>query len=78
MTAINIILLIINIISFGVSILFVIFGAYEYIMGPAGAEKLLKKLHIPLSYNQVIIIGTVFVVLTFASHILREKLSGRI
>ena len=78
MIAINIILLIINIISFGVSILFVIFGAYEYIMGPAGAEKLLKKLHIPLSYNQVIIIGMVFVVLTLASHILREKLSGRL
>lgn len=52
MTAfINTILLIVNIISFIATVLFAIFGVYEQIMGPAGAEKLLKKLHIPLSYN---------------------------
>ena len=52
MTAfINTILLIVNIIFFIATVLFAIFGVYEQIMGPAGAEKLLKKLHIPLSYN---------------------------
>ena len=77
MKAIKIIMLIIDIISFVFSILFTIFGIYELIMGPAGAEKLLKIMHIPLSFNQVIIIGIVFVVLTFASRILRDKFSGR-
>ena len=44
MTAfINTILLIVNIISFAATVLFAIFGVYEQIMGPADAEKLLKK-----------------------------------
>ena len=78
MTAfINAILLIINAISFGATVLFSIFGIYEQIMGPAGAEKLLKKLQIPLSYNQVLIIGFACIVLMIASYILRAKLSGR-
>ena len=56
MTAfINTILLIVNIISFAATVLFAIFGVYEQIMGPADAEKLLKKLHVPLSYNQALI-----------------------
>ena len=40
---INIILLIVNIISFAATVLYAIFGVYEQIMGPADAEKLLKK-----------------------------------
>ena len=77
MTAfINTILLIVNIISFAVTVLFVIFGVYEQIMGPADAEKLLKELHIPLSYNQALIIGFVCLELMFVSYILIEKLSG--
>ena len=79
MTAfINTILLIINIISFAATVLFAIFGVYELIMGPADAEKLLKKLHIPLSYNQALIIGFVCLVLMIVSYILRAKLSGRL
>ena len=77
MTAfINAILLIVNIISFAATVLFAIFGVYEQIMGPAGAEKLLNKLHIPLSYNQTLIIGFVCLVLMIVSYILRAKLSG--
>ncbi len=44
---INVILLIVNVISFIASILFAIFGIYEQIMGPAGAEKLLQKYTFP-------------------------------
>ena len=79
MTAfINTILLIINIISFSATVLFAIFGVYEQIMGPADAEKLLKKLHVPLTYNQVLIIAFVCMALMIISYILRTKLSGRL
>ncbi len=74
---INIILIIVNIISFVVTILFSIFGLYDEIMGPAHSEKLLKKLHIPLSYNGVLIIGIVSILIMFISYILRTKLLGR-
>ena len=75
---INTILLIVNIISFATTILFAIFGVYEQIMGPADAEKLLKKIHIPLKYNQVLIIGFVCLALMIISYILRAKLLGRL
>ena len=79
MTAfINVVLRIVNIISFTVTVLFAMFGVYEQIMGPADAEKLLKKLHISLSYNQVLIIGFVCLALMIVSYILRAKLSGRL
>lgn len=74
----NILLLILNIISFAATVLFAIFGIYEQIMGPADAEKLLKKLHIPLSYNQALIIGLVCLALMIVSYILRAKLSGKL
>ena len=73
---VNTILLIVNIIFFAVTVLFAIFGVYEEIMGPAYAEKLLKKLHIPLSYNQVLIIGFVCLALMIVCYFLRAKLSG--
>ena len=53
---INIIMQIVSIISYSATALFALFGIYELIMGPADAEKLLKKLHIPLTYNQTLII----------------------
>lgn len=58
------ILLVVHIISFVVTVLFAIFGVYEQIMGPADAEKLLKKLRIPLRYKQVLVIGFVCLALT--------------
>jgi hypothetical protein len=75
---INSFLLVLNIISFVVTVLFAVFGIYEQIMGPAYAEKLLKKLHIPLSYNQALIIGFGCLALMIISYILRAKLSGRL
>ena len=74
----NTILLIVNIISFVVTVLFAIFGIYEQIMGPADAENLLKKLHIPLNYNQTLIIGFVCLAIMFITYILRAKLSGKL
>lgn len=79
MTAfVNIVLLIVNIISFVITALFGVFGLYEQIMGPADAEKLLKKLHIPLSYNQALIIGFVCLALMIITYILRAKLLGKL
>lgn len=72
----NYVLLIINIISFIFTVLFGMFGIYEQIMGPADAERLLKRLHIPFSYNQILIIGFVCVALTIIVYILRAKLIG--
>ena len=75
---INIFLLIANVFSFVVTILFAIFGIYEQIMGPADAEKLLKKLNIPLSYNQTLIIGFTCIALTIITYLVRAKLLGRL
>ncbi len=74
----NVFLLIINVTSFAATVLFAIFGIYEQIMGPADAEKLLRKLHITLSYNQTLITGFACLVLMIISYILRAKLSGRL
>ncbi len=73
---INIIMQIVSIISYSATVLFALFGIYELIMGPADAEKLLKKLHIPLSYKQILIIGFIFVVLAIAGYIIKAKLTG--
>lgn len=78
MTAfINVVLLIVNVVSFAVTVLVGIWGVYEQIMGTAAAEKLLKKLHIPLSYTQTFVVGVLSMVLMTFSYLLREKLSGR-
>ena len=68
---INVALIILNIIFFIATFLFGMFGIYEQIMGPADAENLLKELHVPLSYNQILIVCLVLMILT---HILRTKL----
>lgn len=72
---INIIMQIVSIISYLATALFALFGIYELIMGPADAEKLLKKLHIPLTYNQTLIIGFIFVILAIAWYIIKAKLT---
>ena len=41
-------------------------------------EKLSKKLHIPLTYNQMLFIGVFCIVLMGATYILRAKLSGKL
>ena len=68
------ILLIINIVTFAITVLFAIFGVYEYFCGPDRAEKMLEKMHIPLSYRQTLIIGFASLVLMGISYILRKHL----
>lgn len=75
---INIIMQIVSIISYSATALFALFGIYELIMGPADAEKLLEKLHIPLTYNQTLIIGFIFVILAIAWYIIKAKLTGKL
>ena len=75
---INIIMQIVSIISYSATALFALFGIYELIMGPADAEKLLKKLHIPLTYNQTLIIGFIFVILAIAWYIIKATLTGKL
>ena len=75
---INIIMQFVSIISYSATALFALFGLYELIMGPADAEKLLKKLHIPLTYNQTLIIGFIFVILAIAWYIIKAKLTGKL
>ena len=75
---INIIMQIVSIISYSATAIFALFGIYELIMGPADAEKLLKKLHIPLTYNQTLIIGFIFVILAIAWYIIKAKLTGKL
>ena len=75
---INIIMQIVSIISYSATALFALFGIYQLIKGPADAEKLLKKLHIPLTYNQTLIIGFIFVILAIAWYIIKAKLTGKL
>ena len=76
-TLINMVLLFVHIVSLILSILFGAFGIYEQIMGPAAAEKLLEKLHIPLSYNGALIVGLVCCFIMCVTYVLRNKLSGK-
>ena len=77
MTAfVNTVLLILEIISLIFTSIFAILGIYDYIVGPAGIQKLFEKLHIPLSYNQFLIIGLVCMAVMFTTHFIRKKLSG--
>ena len=72
----NMFLIITKIVSMIIFIVFVPFGIYEYIMGPEDLKKLLKKLNIPLTYNQFLIIGFICVAVFFASLLLHEKFFG--
>ena len=75
MDVVSIILLVVNINSLGVVVLFSIFGVFELIFGPADAEKLLERLHIPLNYKQMLIIGFTCLAVMFVTYFLRVKLS---
>lgn len=78
MTLFQCIVLVVNIISFVISVAFMIFYIYEQIRGTDNAKQLLKKLHIPLSYKTVLIIGYVCLLYTLIGFlglsILFEKL----
>lgn len=69
----NTILQIVLIISFVGTVLFVVFGVYEEIVGPVYAEKLLTMLHVPLNVDQMFIIGAVNLILLLVVLALRKK-----
>lgn len=71
------ILLIVNIVFFVLTMMFHVLGVYELILGHTALENLLKKLHIPLTYNQVVVVSFVSLLITGWSYIAREKLNGR-
>ena len=68
-------LLIVNIVLFVLVLLFVAFGIYEQLTGPAQAKKLLKVLNIPLSYNQIFIIGFVCAIIMVVLYRVRSKIN---
>lgn len=74
---ISIVLLIINIISSALSVLFGIYGIFEQIVGAGCVERLIQKFNIPLSYRQIFFIGLVSVALMIITYILRRKLTGK-
>ena len=56
--------------------LFTPLGIYEEIMGAANVNKLLEKLHIPLNYDQIVIIWFICWILVIITRILKAKLQG--
>ena len=66
------VLLVINIISFVCVLIFGIFGIVEYLLGPAETEKWIKKLNIPLSYNQVLFIVFICLAIMIITYIIRK------
>ena len=61
------------VITFAISIVFVVFGLYEQIVGPARAEELLRKIRFPLNYNSAFIVGLVCVVSALLLYLFRGK-----
>lgn len=74
---VKIVLSIINIFLFAIVILFLILGVCDQILGPASVEKLLNRMNIPFSYNQVFIMGFVCTVLMVITYILSKKIFGK-
>ena len=70
-------LLIVNIVLFVLVLLFGAFGIYEQLTGPADAEKLLKVLKIPFSYNQIFIIGFLCAIIMVVLYVVRSKINWR-
>jgi hypothetical protein len=74
---VKLVLLIVNILCLVITVLFGIFGIYEQIMGPANAERLLRRIHFPLNYNQTLIMFFVCLVVLIVTYIIRMNLSGK-
>lgn len=70
----KILLLIIGWISFIITIISLLFYVFSEIIGAGIAEDLLKKIHIPISYETVILIGLLSSVITFFAGRFYKKL----
>ena len=62
------------VIFFILMLAFIAFGIIDELFGPAQAKKLLKKLNIPLSYSQIIILGIICLVICMTLYYLRRRL----
>ena len=69
----NIILLIINIISFVLVLLFGASGIIYELFGPANYEKILQKLKIPWSFERIWLFMFVCLIILIITYILRKK-----
>ncbi len=67
-------LLVISIISFMATVLFLLFGLYDDIFGPGKTERILSDLNISLTYNQLVLIGMVSIAVMMLSHFLRKRI----
>ena len=72
-SALRIVLLIINRISFVLVFLCGISGIVEQLLGPGNYEKMLKKLKIPLSYEQWWLFMLVCLIVLIITYILIKK-----
>ena len=70
------VLQVVHITSLIATAVFCLFGLYEQFVSPAAALDLLKKLHIHLKLYQVLIIGSLCIMITIGTHILIKKLQG--
>ena len=70
----NIVLFVIHIVSSVIFILFFIYCIWEYMVEAAEVEKMLKRIHCPLSNDQIAVVGFICMALMFITANLREKL----
>lgn len=69
----NIILSIINIVSFVLVLLFGTSGIIYELFGPANYEKILRKLKIPWSFERIWLFMFVCLIIMIITYILRKK-----
>ena len=74
---VTIVLLIINLISFAVLFLCSAVLITAEFTGVPEVEKMLKKIHIYITYDQFVKIGFIAMTIVIISFILRAKLSGK-
>lgn len=51
-------------ITLSITIVFFVFGIYEYIAGPAKAKQLLRKMHFPFGYTFFCVFGSICFLIT--------------
>lgn len=69
----NIFLLIINIISFALVLLFGASGVVYELLGPANYEKILKKLKIPWSFERIWLFMFLCLIILIITYFLRKR-----
>ena len=72
-TFLNIALNVLNIVSFIICSAVAIFSLYGEILGIPAAEKLLTKLHVPLNYDQTILIGLICSAILIVKYVSKSK-----